>query len=204
MKKFFLNLLCLTFAIFSLVTCTSTSTGGSGTTTPTKTWDNYAIGDTGPSGGFIFYINPNAATDGWKYLEASPSSGEATKNWGKETVLVDTTKYDIGSGTQNTLDIIAKDNTTDKAADYCANYSITNNSVVYDDWFLPSNNELLLMRTNLYQSGIGSFATLYSVIYWASSEIDNQYAKCVIFTTGASSGAAKYHFKHAVRPCRKF
>ena len=32
----------------------------------------YALGDTGPAGGFIFYENPNYAADGWRYLEAAP------------------------------------------------------------------------------------------------------------------------------------
>ena len=27
-------------------------------------------GDVGPAGGFIFYVNPNYAADGWRYLEA--------------------------------------------------------------------------------------------------------------------------------------
>ncbi len=29
----------------------------------------YSVGDYGPAGGRIFYINPNADADGWKYLE---------------------------------------------------------------------------------------------------------------------------------------
>ncbi len=33
----------------------------------------YNIGDTGPAGGKIFYVNPTAASDGWTYLEAAPS-----------------------------------------------------------------------------------------------------------------------------------
>jgi hypothetical protein len=32
----------------------------------------YAAGDTGPAGGLIFYVNPNFAADGWRYLEAAP------------------------------------------------------------------------------------------------------------------------------------
>ncbi|MGP1418395.1 MAG: hypothetical protein ACTTJZ_01100 [Sphaerochaetaceae bacterium] len=29
----------------------------------------YSVGEYGPAGGRILYINPNADADGWKYLE---------------------------------------------------------------------------------------------------------------------------------------
>src|SRR4029453_18024113 len=32
----------------------------------------YAPGDVGPAGGFIIYVNPNHATDRWRYSEAAP------------------------------------------------------------------------------------------------------------------------------------
>ena len=42
----------------------------------------YAPGDTGPAGGLIFYVNPNYATDGWRYLEAAPFDQSAGAKWG--------------------------------------------------------------------------------------------------------------------------
>ena len=42
----------------------------------------YAIGDTGPAGGFIFYENPNYKVDGWRYLEAAPIDQSAGAKWG--------------------------------------------------------------------------------------------------------------------------
>jgi Beta-L-arabinofuranosidase, GH127 len=42
----------------------------------------YEVGDTGPAGGLIFYVNPNAAADGWRYLEAAPVDQSAGAKWG--------------------------------------------------------------------------------------------------------------------------
>ena len=39
-------------------------------------------GDVGPAGGLIFYVNPNYAADGWRYLEAAPFDQSAGAKWG--------------------------------------------------------------------------------------------------------------------------
>ncbi len=41
----------------------------------------YSIGDTGPAGGFICYINPNYENDGWLYLEAAPEDESSQEIW---------------------------------------------------------------------------------------------------------------------------
>jgi hypothetical protein len=41
----------------------------------------YEVGDVGPAGGFIFYKNPNYASDGWRYLEAAPFDQRAGAKW---------------------------------------------------------------------------------------------------------------------------
>src|SRR5690554_5787135 len=46
----------------------------------------YALRDTGPAGGLIFYLNPNHPTDGWRYLEAAPgdqNDGDEGIVWGE-------------------------------------------------------------------------------------------------------------------------
>src|SRR5579862_2233264 len=42
----------------------------------------YAIGDTGPAGGLIFYENPKYLAEGWRYLEAAPYDQSAGAKWG--------------------------------------------------------------------------------------------------------------------------
>ena len=129
-------------------------------------WAVYNLRDTGPAGGLIFYINPSSAVDGWKYLEAAPSD-QTSRFWGAGTDVAGAAGTAIGTGKQNTLDIIAGDASADKAADECANLSISNGGVTFDDWFLPSKDELDQMYTNLKNAGVGGFST---AIYWSSSE----------------------------------
>jgi len=42
---------------------------------------DYSIGDTGPAGGIIFYVNQNYEDDGWMYLEAAPDDESVSYNW---------------------------------------------------------------------------------------------------------------------------
>lgn len=61
---------------------TTTETIIPNTTTQSVTEENeYNIGDTGPAGGLIFYINPNYETDGWRYLEAAPGDQSTGIEW---------------------------------------------------------------------------------------------------------------------------
>jgi hypothetical protein len=127
------------------------------------------IGDTGPAGGFIFYINPNYATDGWKYLEAAPSDLPSTDSdggiqWYNRTrVEIGATGTAIGTGMSNTQKIVGIQGNGSYAAKLCSD--LTQGG--YGDWFMPSKDELNLMYGNLYLKGIGSFEPDY---YWSSSE----------------------------------
>lgn len=75
-----------------------------GNTTTYNDRYNLNLRDTGPAGGWIFYINPNADTDGWKYLEAAPDDIESgdKKQWGGQNHLINGTSEDIGTGSSNT------------------------------------------------------------------------------------------------------
>ena len=126
----------------------------------------YTVGDTGPAGGWIFY-DKESYSDGWRYLEAAPND-QTSRSWG--TSRLDVQGADgtaIGDGKQNTLDIIIGDPLANKAADECDSYSIINGGVTYDDWFLPSKDELNQMYANLHSQGVGGFT---SDDYWSSSE----------------------------------
>ena len=81
----------------------------------------------------------------------------------------------IGTGNQNTIDIEAGCTTSGIAADICANYY----DGTYDDWFLPSKDELMEMYLN--KSAIGGFA---NSSYWSSSESLNHYAWRQGFVSG--------------------
>jgi hypothetical protein len=116
----------------------------------------YKVGDKGPAGGLIFY-DKGYSSDGWQYLEAA-SRDAPTAHWGPN---VDGTREGIGTGKQNTMLIVRTDE-TGTAAHRCREYRQGG----YDDWFLPSKDELNLMYQELKQKGLGGFS---NAEYWSSS-----------------------------------
>jgi len=130
----------------------------------------YAIGDIGPAGGFIFYENPNYTADGWRYLEAAPFDQSAGAKWGCfRRAIPGAQGTAVGTGKQNTKDMIAACTEPGSASDLCANLSL--NGV--RGWFLPSRDELALMYRNLKAAGFGDFrdgGVADNFTYWASSQ----------------------------------
>ena len=67
---------------------------------------NLDLRDTGPAGGFIFYINPDADADGWKYLEAAPGDAPGYLEWLSTATWLTgesiATEEAIGTGRANT------------------------------------------------------------------------------------------------------
>ncbi len=118
-----------------------------------------AVGDTGPGGGIVFYVasspftqtgaTGSMCTNACKYLEAAPTNwlsdaGDPTRTWSavanQETAVTGADATDIGSGYQNSLDIVAQSGNepASSAAVLARNYTTGSKS----DWFLPSNLEL--------------------------------------------------------------
>ena len=134
----------------------------------------YQVGTKGPAGGFVFY-DKGSYSDGWRYLEAAPQSTEwQSKVWGgRETVVTGADGTALGTGKQNTIDIIKEfgaskpyESKTDYAARLCSDMEING----YDDWFLPSRDELNQLYVVLKLQNIGGFP---DEIYWSSSEYNS-------------------------------
>ncbi|MDR1786871.1 MAG: flagellar basal body-associated FliL family protein [Treponema sp.] len=135
----------------------------------------YKVGDTGPAGGTIFYMDrAGFISNGviWHYLEAAPADLPGTYQWGGYDASC-STGMAIGTGAENTAVLASHDHgTTDYgsglhlAAKACTNYTFGG----YSDWFLPSWDELNLMYTNLKKKGLGGFS---DSDYWSSSEDGN-------------------------------
>ena len=129
----------------------------------TKTY--YEIGETGPTGGFIFY-NKIDTVGGWNFLEMYTTDIGGSAKWGSNSNFL-STQLDIGSGESNTSQIVDFFGPSENnAARICMDFNVNGVS----DWYLPSRNELLAIRNNLHLNGIGFLSP--NGIYWSSSQDD--------------------------------
>ena len=156
----------------------------------------YKVGEKGPAGGWVFY-DKGRYSDGWRYLEAAPSDLSSTYVWGDDGKF--STSTGIGTGKKNT-EIIASKSTswTKNAAKACLDYKENG----YDDWFLPSKDELNLMYINLKQKKLGGFA---DSVYWSSSEYSGSSSSA--WLQGFYSGPQNDYSRSGnsrVRPVRAF
>lgn len=205
-------------------------------------YKTYAIGDTGPAGGKVFYDcdadNESGNADGlmssecgWRYLEAAPADlGSYIFGYHRETddgpklfvngkstySETDCTGTAIGTGKSNTEKLVnamgsqaySSASGSDKAAyaaKACADYVIGD----FDDWFLPSKDELNAVFTNLWVASHEGFASGY---FWSSSEDSgNALQACKQFfddsnpylKAGAKGNETRFH-SYYVRPIRAF
>ena len=162
----------------------------------------YKIGDYGPAGGIVFY-DKGVFSGGWRYLEAAPVETEFRAAWGAYERDVTGTATVVGSGKRNTqiiIDRLKQLNENDRAAQLCVGLNFDG----FNDWFLPSRDELDLMYKNLKQKGLGSFGS-YISLYWSSTQASNRDAWGLDFDSGQQM--YDYLFKRApfaVRAIRAF
>jgi len=144
-------------------------------TTPPPTTPSYSgeynIGDPGPAGGIVFY-DKGDTSGGWRYLEAAPADTEFSAEWGLYGTDILNTSTGIGTGMANTTAIVE----AIVAASAGQMAPITNTAAQrcdalefggFDDWFLPSKDELNLMYENI--EGFNTTGRIVTVTYWSSS-----------------------------------
>jgi Protein of unknown function (DUF1566) len=117
-------------------------------------------------GGIIAYIllpgDPGYIEGQYNGLIAAPTDQSASAVWGCDgTDLPGAAGLTLGTGNQNTIDIMAGCATPGIAARLCGDLVLNG----YSDWYLPSNVELSRLANN--QAAIGGFS---SGLYWSSSE----------------------------------
>jgi DUF1680 family protein len=164
----------------------------------------YETGDTGPAGGLIFYVNPNYAADGWRYLEAAPFDQSAGATWGCfRRAIPGARGTAVGAGRQNTLDMLAACAEPGTAAHLCATFRL--NGVA--GWFLPSRDELALLYRNLKATGAGDFqdrGITDNFTYWASSQQTADMAAHIDFADLGRLHGDDKDFPRRVRAIRAF
>ena len=160
----------------------------------------YKVGDTGPAKGLVFF-DKGDSLDGWRYLEVAPAKTEVSLQWGDVDSIVGDTSSALGQGKNNTSLIVTSQADIGHriyAAKYCEDLSLTG----YDDWFLPSQDELDLLYWQLANQERGEFKTL-GFGYWSSSEYDETQAWGQGFTSGVQGKIEKTDF-FLVRAIRSF
>ena len=215
-----------TTTVPSATTTTSTTTTTT-TTTTTLAPVVYQVGDTGPSGGIIFY--DAGSTQSWgRYLEAACvgwSDGTCGGNdatdptaeggcYGTEITGAD--GIAIGTGGQNTIDrtaVVGGCPTSGIAARLANDLTLGGQT----DWFLPSKDELSVLCKWAYNdtvytmcnnngtgilslTSVGGFSTGN---YWSSTEDDASTAWSQLFSTGFES-LDTTNATYYVRPVRAF
>ncbi|ALC15307.1 hypothetical protein DSOUD_0516 [Desulfuromonas soudanensis] len=135
------------------------------TATPTTPYlgQNYA-------GGIVFYVDGTG-----EHGLVCTTTDLGSYPWGCEGTSI-ATGTPLGSGATNTAAILASCGTANIAAQVADSLVLNG----YSDWFLPSLNELVLIRTNLAAQGLGSFGWYYL----SSSQVDARDAYLYSFQDG--------------------
>ena len=161
----------------------------------------YKVGDTGPAGGIIFFVDYHGEYPGFDYLEAAPEDLPGTYRWCSGYKKVEDASgwaaNALGRGQANTNAIIAAGCIEASDAARAAKSYLGGGKT---DWFLPSLGELKLMYSNLRQTGAGAFAIAE---YWSSVQENSGYAWLQSFFDGnVAVGAVDETL--SVRPVRAF
>lgn len=181
----------------------------------------YRVGDLGPAGGIIFYVESSVKPWG-QYLEVAPNGWyggmpDPKSSWCdlidreilKATGTSDApsvTGREIGKGKGNTqvMSNLCKYGAANLATEYQGGGK--------SDWFLPSQEELnqLCKFARGQNQGIGNCKPSGSLnsgfynYYWSSTEVDAKYAWDRFFNIGNSNLSHKDWDGNAVRPIRSF
>ncbi len=215
-----------TVAAATNYTITATNASGSATQTfrLTVTAVVYTVGQTGPGGGKVFYVaatpfscGPTRGTT-CSYLEAAPNgwqgagatddrTPDTNRTWSPEGQRseVIASQEGIGWGYKHSVTIaaLAGSNTTNSAATLARSYSVVVGATVYNDWFLPSKDELNEMYAQRTMIGLSQ------VPYFSSTDNTNidgvtRAAFSQSMDTGAVIPDAFKYYSDYVRPIRAF
>lgn len=149
----------------------------------------FIVGQNGPAGGLVFY-DKAFYSQGWRYMESALTDLKDMERGYTNSLIPDANQTAIGKGSVKSIDI---SNFHDAFANFYNNPLIcnaSNNGTVAakktltqsilnkKDWFLPSEQELQLMYTNLKVANIGNFS---NDKYWSSTQINSNHMITIDF-----------------------
>jgi hypothetical protein len=176
------------------------------TPTPAPTERIYKVGDVGPASSIIFY-DKGSYSNGWRYLEATPVETDKRDDnaFSSHSSYAEINDRSLGAGLTNTrlyLEKLSRNNVTGNTAPKICDALVVNG---YNDWYLPSLDELLRMYTVLRNNGNAGFQ---SSRYWTSTCYSNREqnpgaAIFVDFSNGVA-GIGYLGDTLRIRACRRF
>lgn len=192
-------------ALFALAACDSSS--GSGGMDDFEL-GAFEVGDMGPAEGIIIFVDENEDYEDFIYIEAAPEDlevdGSSIHNWGPaytDPFYVNNTLEDFGAGESNTALVVAAMEEADesgRAAQLVDAYSHAG----FNDWYLPSKNELEYMCEEIHLDGEGEFDNTF---YWSSSDESIQQAWSISFSASFCTESSAWKTNNSrVRPIRSF
>ncbi len=136
--------------------------------------------------GYIFQPGDPGYISGQIHGIIAATSDQNSIYWGCDgTLITGADNTAIGSGYQNTLDILSGCAVSGIAAESCFNAQING----YSNWFLPSKEELNKLYLN--KSLIGGFSQNFIDYYWSSSEWNSTAAWVQYFSNGGQAAIQK-------------
>jgi hypothetical protein len=181
---------------------------------------NPVVGEKGPGGGVVFFVDERGFTCGIKlasrctYLEAAPDSSEVELPWSTyDEAYVDVggndpkrgspvalagievngaDRTEIGSGYQNSLDIDGQ-NWAQSSTSSAAVYALEYSNNGKDDWYLPSLDETVVMVEQSDTTGLATSSSRY----WTSTEASMD--RCLPHNKGASYAATQEAYEKRLK-----
>jgi hypothetical protein len=164
-----------------------------------NTSKEWSLGDIGPGGGLIFWVNDDLENDlmalevaqqGWHFgNQEDPTIVWATS----DQFVLPKMEKSIGSGLKNCASILGPEFISPAALQV----HMYSNFVA--DWHLPSIEELKLIYANIHTAGLGS---LTGEQYWSSSPVFAPFVRSIVFEDG-SEMMSNVQMALSVRPIRQ-
>lgn len=165
----------------------------------------YKLGDTGPGGGIIFFVDKFDEYYGFTYLEFSNSSVQFSSSWAtgaNQTDYASANYVGLGGGIFNTQSIANQAGNLEAScvALYCQNLVHGGQS----DWYLPSMGELQMLYSfnskELYNASFN-----LTGVYWSSTQgASASQAYAFDFQNNLPSIQNKSSMGVTARPIRQF